>query len=73
MNFKEKLCQIENGRFKKIIECISVVDRCEDCFTFNNDCEDSYDHTYKCKRIPSCIGITLSENMKGYLIQELYK
>ena len=68
MTFKERLCKIDNGRFKKLIEVLDVKDVCEDCFSFNEDHRNSY----MCGVVPLCIGRTLSYDLKRYILWTLY-
>lgn len=69
MRFKVKLKQIQNERFWELINSLEIEDCCENCQTFDKSKGD----VYLCAILGTCIGITLSERMKEYLINELRK
>lgn len=67
MSFQDRIRAIDNGRFNKIISALSISEECSRCHIFDSNAADSC----RCACIPSCIGVTLSENVKSYLLWKL--
>lgn len=66
MELKEKLCSIDSGRFKEIIETFNINSCCEKCYFFNPLVTDP-GKGYRCKTSPACIADTLHPNLQSYL------
>ena len=66
-NFFQQLKEIENGRFYDVIRYLNISDHCGRCSFFDRE----QPQTYRCACIGSCIGVTLSEKVKSYLIEKL--
>jgi len=67
MNLKEKLINIDNGRFKKLIDALSIEEECYRCHSFNPKAKNSY----RCAVTGCCIGHILSEDLLAYLLKKL--
>lgn len=68
--FKQRLKEIDKGRFAKLIDAISVTDECQQCFYLNPKISDS-GLGYRCRSAGSCIAATLSNEVKSYLFWKL--
>jgi len=64
---KDRLCEIDDGRFQNIINSMEVTPECENCQCFNYTADDSY----LCAVTPYCIGDTFSDKVKSYLLYKL--
>lgn len=69
MKLEERINIIENGRFKNISELCTIKNICIVCKSFNYKSSESY----LCSTTPNCIGTTLSDNLKSYLLMKLFK
>jgi hypothetical protein len=63
----KKLIEIDQGRFKKIVETFDIQGICFECRCFNQNAKDGY----KCACTPSCIGATLHPKVNSYLLWRL--
>lgn len=63
----KKLIEIDNGRFKTIIETFRIKSICFKCCCFNQKVKNGY----KCACTPSCIGATLHPSVVSYLLWRL--
>jgi len=63
----KKLIEIDNGRFKKIVETFDIDGICFNCCQFNEKAKDGY----KCACTPSCIGATLHPRVVSYILWKL--
>ena len=61
----EKLTVIDNGRFKNLLSTFKITEECFKCGYFDK----SMTNHYRCCVPPICIGGTLSEDVKDYLIK----
>ena len=61
------LCCIDNGRFKSLIESLSVDNTCLNCKSFN----EKKDSQYRCRVMGSCIGATLSKDLLSYMLWKI--
>lgn len=68
-SFKERLCEIEDGRFADIVNVMDIKPVCEDCQAF----DDSIPQGYRCAIAPNCIGATLHKHLKSYFLLRLGK
>jgi hypothetical protein len=68
--FKQRLKEIDNGRFTKLIDAISVTDECQHCFYLTPKVTNSA-MGYRCRCAGSCIAATLSNEVKSYLFWKL--
>lgn len=69
-SFKEKLLEIDAGRFIGIINTLDVQDICAECDHFNPTIKDTR-KGYRCKCMPSCIAVTLHPFLQSYLWHKL--
>lgn len=60
------LCEIDNGRFKKIIHALKPGDSCSSCHSFNLSVKDIWKQ-YRCRCMPSCVAATLHPDLISYL------
>jgi hypothetical protein len=67
MSLKEDLSNIDNGRFRKLIEAMDVKDVCYNCRSFNPKVMTAY----VCAISGYCIGHTLSEDLLAYLLKQV--
>ena len=68
--FKQRLKEIDNGRFAKLIDAIDVTEECQQCFYLNPKVTDP-GMGYRCRCVGSCIAVTLSNEVKSYLFWKL--
>lgn len=66
--FADKLKEVDKGRFKKLIDAMDVDDNCENCGFWNYKHKDNL---FRCAVSPSCIGVTLSQELKSYILWQL--
>lgn len=64
MSFKERLRSLEDHRFAKIIDALAVTDECEKCVYFDRAATQHY----MCAIAGTCIGQTLRDELKSYMI-----
>jgi len=64
-SFKDRLIAVDKDRFKTLIQPLSVTDTCEGCYYWDKDLGTG--RAYRCATMGNCIGVTLSERIKGYL------
>ena len=69
-DFKEKLKQIDNGRFTNVLEPLHIQDECFKCYYLNPKITDPREG-YRCCCVGSCIAATLSTDLKSYLFWKL--
>ena len=62
----EELCQVDDGRFKPLIDTLNVTDTCRGCHYFDNNIDKQY--SYRCHCLGSCIDATVSRQLKEYLL-----
>ena len=62
----DKLCEVDEGRFKPLIDTLDVKAICESCHHFNNKLDKTY--SYRCRCAGSCIDATLNSKLKDYLL-----
>jgi len=55
---------LENGRFKLILESVNLKEECFNCSYFNENAKS----LYRCAVMPQCIGISLSSQLKDFLL-----
>lgn len=71
MNFKERLCVIDNGRFKPLLDTLpGLKDVCEGCDHFNPTIQDP-NKGYRCKVSGYCPAATLHPNLQAYLWKKI--
>lgn len=63
---KQSLREIDDGRFKDIVNAMNVHEICGDCDHFNLSLKDQ-GKGYRCKCMPSCIADTLSDKLISYM------
>ncbi len=68
--FKQRLKEIDNGRFVDIINPLLIMDACPHCFYLNPKVTDPA-LGFRCHSIGSCIAATLSDDFKSYLFWKL--
>lgn len=61
------LLKSEEGRFKETLEASKAKEVCMNCSYFNPKATTSY----RCACIPWCIGVTLSDGVKDYLLKKI--
>ena len=66
-HLKQRLQEIENGRFKKIIDALEIKDACERCYFFNY--KVGKDYSFRCRI--GCLGDIISERLKSYFLWKL--
>lgn len=71
-SLKEKLIEVDNGRFKKLILSLNVTSSCEKCFHFVPTIKDQ-SKAYRCKCVPTCIAATIHPDLQEYLWSKLYQ
>lgn len=64
------LIDIEDGRFKNIINALEIKEVCGECDHFNLSIQDPREG-YRCKCTPSCIAATLNTSVISYLNYKL--
>lgn len=62
-SLKQRLSEMEHGRFRDLIETLRVDGCCERCSSFNPHATDAY----KCKVSGSCIAATLHPDLQSYM------
>ena len=65
-DLKQSLCEIDNGRFLKVINTFSISDACSKCDYFNLTIQNKR-QAYRCRCSPSCIAATLHPEIVSYL------
>lgn len=65
-DIKIKLCEIDGGRFKDIIQALDITDVCGRCNYFNLSINDRT-KGYRCHCTGSCIAATLHTKLISYL------
>lgn len=65
----DELKNVDNGRVKELLDTFDIKDACFNCGYFNKSKESKY----RCAVMPSCIGVTLSEETKEYLLNAIQK
>ena len=68
-NFKQKLMEVENGRFKNIIEVLSIADECSKCYYLMPEVIDPR-IAYRCNGF-SCMSTTLNQKLVHRLLKEI--
>ena len=66
----DRLCQIDNGRFKDLMRALRISETCAICDFFNLSLNDP-DKRYYCHVVGSCIDATLSFELRSYLNLQL--
>lgn len=58
---------IDGGRFKNLLESVRFKSVCVDCSYFDK----SKKHSYRCAVPGQCIGVTISDEVKNYLLENV--
>lgn len=66
---KEQLYNVDGGRFKPVLSTLGITPECFVCSHFDETKVDEY----RCACLGSCIGVTLSERLKEYLLSNIDK
>ena len=64
---KERVASIEKNRFADLAGLLDFEDNCLECNEFDSTLPESF----RCAMLGSCPGITLSEELKQYIIRKL--
>lgn len=63
----EILLNSEEGRFNGLLMICKAKEICMECVYFNKKAKSAY----RCRVMSTCIGATLSENVKDYLLKKI--
>ena len=69
-NIVEKLLNVDNGRFKKILEELKLNDMCCECYHFNPNIQDP-GQGYRCRISGSCVAATLNSDLIKHLWESI--
>ena len=64
---KDRVASIDKNRFSDLAGLLDFQDCCLECHVFDSVAEDDY----RCAMLGTCPGITLSEDIKQYIIRKL--
>jgi len=68
-SLKDRISEIDKGRFKDMAEAMNITPECEKCHSFNYKVKNAY----LCGVTPKCIGATLRDGLKSYILYKLDK